>query len=77
MDVEHEIRELKRRVDELEGSFTFLTTQVKAVHKDVLKLQEDVTQWFIEVGERFDRVDASLAALPETLASRWWGSTER
>ena len=36
MDVEAEIRDLKRRVSEIEGSFGFLTQQIKGVHKDLL-----------------------------------------
>jgi hypothetical protein len=39
MDVEAEIRDLKRRVGEREGSFGFLTRQVKGVHKDLLTFQ--------------------------------------
>ncbi len=40
MDVEAEIRDLKRRVGELEGSFGFLTEQVKGVHRDLLRFEE-------------------------------------
>lgn len=36
MNIEAEIRDLKRRVSELEGSFGFLTQQVKNLHKDLL-----------------------------------------
>jgi hypothetical protein len=39
MDVEAEIRDRKRRVSELEGSFGFLTRQIKGVHKDLLTFQ--------------------------------------
>jgi hypothetical protein len=53
MNVEAEIRDLKRRVSELEGSFGFLTQQVKAVHKDLLEFQEKTEQ-------RFDKVDGGL-----------------
>lgn len=42
MDVEAEIRDLKRRVGELEGSFTFLNQQVRAVHTDLLQFQKAV-----------------------------------
>ena len=49
MDVESEIRDLKRRVGELEGSFGFLTGQVRDVHRSLLSFQE-------ETGERLDRV---------------------
>src|ERR1051326_6816526 len=39
MNVEAEIRELKRRVGELEGSFGFSTKQVQTLHKDLLALE--------------------------------------
>ncbi len=35
MDVETEIRDLKRRVSEPEGSFGFLSEQIRSVHKDL------------------------------------------
>jgi seryl-tRNA synthetase len=57
MNVEAEIRELKRRVGELEGSFGFLTQQVKAVHKDLLEFEEKTEQRFNKIDERFDQVD--------------------
>jgi len=53
MDVEAEIRDLKRRVSELEGSFGFLTEQVKGVHKDLLRFEA-------RTEERFDGVDNKL-----------------
>jgi hypothetical protein len=49
-DVEAEIRELKRRLSELEGSFQFLTTQVRPVYKDVLEFREDATRRFDQPG---------------------------
>ena len=42
MNVEAEIRDLKRRVSELEGSFGFLTEQVKTVHRDLLAFEEKI-----------------------------------
>ena len=57
MDVEAEIRDLKRRVGEPEGSFGFLTQQVKAVHKDLLEFETKTEQRFNKVDERFDQVD--------------------
>ncbi len=58
MNVDAEIRDLKRRVSELEGSFGFLTQQVKSVHKDLLAFQEKTEQRFDQVDARFDQVDA-------------------
>ena len=57
MNVEAEIRELKRRVSELEGSFGFLTKQVQGVHKDLLRFEEKTEQRFEQVDRRFDAVD--------------------
>jgi uncharacterized protein YoxC len=60
MNVEAEIRDLKRRVSELEGSFGFLTDQVKGVHKDLLGFQEKTEQRFDKVDGRLDKVDGRL-----------------
>src|ERR1700722_12361680 len=57
MNIEAEIRDLKRRVSELEGSFGFLTQQVKAVHTDLLAFQEKAEQRFDQVDSRFKKVD--------------------
>ncbi|MEA2876415.1 MAG: hypothetical protein QOF14_1611 [Hyphomicrobiales bacterium] len=57
MNVEAEIRDLKRRVGEIEGSFGFLTQQVKEVHKDLLEFEARTEQRFNTVDERFDQVD--------------------
>ena len=56
MNREAEIRDLKRRVSELEGScgegtFGFLAHQISTLHKDLLAFQEKTEQ-------RFDRIDA-------------------
>ena len=60
MDVEAEIRELKRRVGELEGSFGFLTQQVQGVHRDLLGFQEQTNQRFDKVDRQFGKVDGRL-----------------
>jgi hypothetical protein len=57
MNVEAEIRDLKRRVSELEGSFGFLTRQVKDVHKALLAFEARTEQRFDKVDGRFDKVD--------------------
>ena len=62
MNVEAEIRDLKRRVSEIEGSFGFLTEQVKTVHKDLLAFQEQTEQ-------RFDKVDGRLGRLESKIDS--------
>jgi archaellum component FlaC len=60
MNVEAEIRDLKRRVGELEGSFGFLTRQVQGVHKDLLAFQARTEQRFDNVEGRLDRVEGRL-----------------
>jgi len=60
MNVEAEIPDLKRRVSELEGSFGFLTNQVKGVHRDLLGFQEKTEQRFDKVEGRLDRVEKSV-----------------
>jgi archaellum component FlaC len=60
MNVEAEIRDLKRRVSELEGSFGFLTNQVKGVHTDLLAFQEKTEQHFAKVDGRLDKVEGRL-----------------
>jgi archaellum component FlaC len=62
MDVEAGIRDLKRRVGELEGSFGFLTTQIKGVHKDLLAFQEQTEQ-------RFEKVETDIRDLREEVGS--------
>ena len=63
MNVEAEIRDLKRRVSELEGSFGFLTEQVKTVHKDLLSFQERTESKLKEHDGRFDKVDGRFDRL--------------
>ena len=58
MDVEGEIRDLKRRVGELEGGFGFLTQQVRTVHLDLLGFQSQTNERFDAVDSRFDAVDS-------------------
>jgi archaellum component FlaC len=60
MNVEAEIRDLKRRVSELEGPFGFLTNQVKGVHRDLLGFQEKTEQRFDRIDGRFEQVDGRL-----------------
>jgi predicted nucleic acid-binding Zn-ribbon protein len=55
MNVEAEIRDLKRRVGEIEGSFGFLTEQIKSVHKDLLAFQARTEQ-------RLDKLDGHAVA---------------
>jgi hypothetical protein len=63
MDVEAEILDLKRRVGELEGSFGFLTEQVKGVHKDLLRFEQKTYRKLQEHDTRFNRLDAKIDAV--------------
>jgi archaellum component FlaC len=63
MDVESEIRDLKRRVGELEGGFGFLTQQVRTVHLDLLGFQSQTNERFDAVDSRFDAVDSRFDAV--------------
>ena len=63
MNVEAEIRELKRRVSEIEGSFGFLPQQIKGVHKDLLTFQARTEQNFEKVNGRLDKHDARFDRL--------------
>jgi hypothetical protein len=67
MDVEAEIRDLKRRVSEIEGSFGFLTQQIKGVHKDLLSFQARTEQRFDKVDGRFDRLEKGVRSLREDM----------
>jgi hypothetical protein len=67
MNVEAEIRDLKRRVSEIEGSFGFLTQQIKSVHKDLLAFQEKTEQRFDKIDGRFDKIDGRLDHLDRGL----------
>ena len=60
MNIEAEIRDLKRRVSEIEGSFGFLTQQIKSVHKDLLAFQTKAEQGFDHVNGKIDKVDGRL-----------------
>ena len=60
MNVEAEIRDLKRRVSEIEGSFGFLTQQIKGVHKDLLAFQARTEQRFDQVDGKLDKIDGRL-----------------
>jgi hypothetical protein len=70
MNVEAEIRDLKRRVSELEGSFGFLTQQVRTVHKDLLAFEEKTEQRFKNVDRRFDRLEGKVDGLDRKIDSK-------
>jgi tetrahydromethanopterin S-methyltransferase subunit G len=74
MNVEAEIRDLKRRVSEIEGSFGvgtfgFLTHQISDFHKDLLAFQEKTEQRFDKLDGRLDKVDGRLDRLESKIDS--------
>jgi hypothetical protein len=77
MDVEAEIRDLKRRVREPEGSFGFLTQQVKGLHKDLLRFEEKtdgklqtIDGKLREHDGRFDRLEAKVDSLDRKIDTK-------
>jgi tetrahydromethanopterin S-methyltransferase subunit G len=62
---EAEIRDLKRRVSEVEGScgegtFGFLAHQISTFHKGLLAFQEKTEQRFDQIDARFGKIDSRL-----------------
>lgn len=56
MDVESEIRDLKRRVGEPEGSHSFFSGQLRDVHRALLAFQA-------QTNDRFDGLDGRVDGL--------------
>ena len=67
MNVEAEIRDLKRRVSELEGSFGFLTRQVQTVHKDLLAFEAKTEGKLKEHDKRFDKIEQDIQGLRDDM----------
>jgi len=63
MDVEAEIRDLKRRVSELEDPFSFLTRQVQSVRKDLLAFETKTEDKLKEHDKRYDKIDRDIQGL--------------
>lgn len=60
MDIEAELLQLKRRVDDLEGAINVLAGQVRAVHPELLALKT-------ETSRRFDATDVQMGRLLQRL----------
>jgi predicted nuclease with TOPRIM domain len=60
MDVEAEIRDLKRRLGELEGGFDDVAHRVEGMHRDLLALQAQSNRRFDRLDRRLERVDGWL-----------------
>ena len=67
VDIEAEIRDLKRRVGELEGAFTFLTQQVRAVHADLLGFRTAMEERFDRVEQRLDGMERRIGGVEQRL----------
>jgi hypothetical protein len=68
MDIEGEINDLRRRVDELEGAVNVLTGQMRHVHPELVALRK------LSV-DRFDGLDALIGRFVsrmDTLNSQIW-----
>jgi hypothetical protein len=63
MNVEAEIRDLKRRVSEIGGSFGSLTQQIRIVHKDLLAFQAKTEHKFDQVDGNLDKLEQGLRGL--------------
>ena len=68
MDVEAEIRDLKPRVGELEGSFGFLSGQVRDAHRSLLGFQEQTNERFDRLERKVDGLEHKFDELPRALA---------
>ena len=62
MNVEQEIRELRRRVDQAEASIARLAGSFEFISGQLRDVQTYMHARFAEVDERFDAVDEKLAA---------------
>ena len=67
MDVENEIRDLKRRVGEIEGSQDFLTQQLKGVHRDLLAFPAASKQEFERVHRHLRDHDGRFGRLQDDI----------
>jgi len=67
MNVEAEIRDLKRRVSELEGSFGCLPRQVQTVHKDLLAFEAKTEDKLKEHDKRFDNIERDIQGLRDDM----------
>jgi predicted nucleic acid-binding Zn-ribbon protein len=76
MNVEAEIRDLKRRVSEIEGSFGFLTRQIKTVHKDLLAFQEKTEQRFDGVDKKLNGLESKIDAVDRKIDVKIDGLTK-
>jgi hypothetical protein len=74
MDVESEIRELKRRVGDLEGAVNVLAGQIGKVHPEVVSLSKSTETRFdtvehlmVKVSDRLDLMNTQLWSLRDDL----------
>ncbi|MGA8898984.1 hypothetical protein [Bradyrhizobium sp.] len=70
MDVEAEMRDIKRRITQPKGPSGFLTRQVQGVHKDLLSFEEKTERKLREHDGRFNRLDGELDALDRKIDAK-------
>jgi outer membrane murein-binding lipoprotein Lpp len=68
MDIEAELLQLKRRVDDLEGAINVLVGQVRAVHPELLAFKTEAARRFDAADGQMNRVLQRL----DTLNSQVW-----
>ena len=77
INVEKEIADLKRRVAELEGSFAYITGQLREVqvflHNNIdsrlTSLEGKVEAGFAEMRDGFAKFETTFKELPDTIAN--------
>ena len=74
MNIEAEIRDLKRRVGYLECSFGFLTQQITNLHNDLLAFRARTEQWFEKIDGRLERTEGHLEKVEGSLYTAEGGS---
>ena len=73
MNVEAEIRDLKRRVSEIEGLAKHVRISDPAdqtVHKDLLAFQEKTEQRFDKADGRFDRLESKIDSVDRKIDTK-------
>lgn len=69
MDFESEIRELQRRVGELEGAFNVLTGQIRNIMPELSRLQQESRSGFDAVSSFMQRIDERISAFDRRVSS--------
>ena len=68
MDVEHEIKDLKRRVGDLEGAVSVMTGQLGNVHPELVQLKELTARHF----DNMDGLMSRFVKRLDTMNTQVW-----